>query len=229
MKTIKKYLKALASILVDAIIVSDPSIIKIAKEITKLDIHLSTQQSTLNYEAALFWKKEGVTRIVLGRELGKSEIKKIIDKTGMEIETFIHGSMCSGYSGRCVLSNEFTLRDANRGGCAQVCRWDFELLDEDKKEVKGERPFSLCAKDLSLLKVLPEMIEIGITSFKIEGRMRSIYYIATVVSAYRKAIDNYYSNNYKYDAYLQETLDNCSNKDSIVQFIDGNKEKTCKY
>ncbi len=228
-KSIVAYLKKLESLNVDAVIISDPAIIKIARENTKLDIHLSTQQSTLNFEAIKFWKKQGIKRIILGRELSKSEIKEITDKTDIEIETFIHGSMCAGYSGRCVLSNIFTNRDANRGGCAQVCRWDFTLLDEFSNAIKAEKPFSLCAKDLSLLKVLPEMIESGITSFKIEGRMRSIYYIATVVSTYRKAIDNYYQKSYKYDKNLQKTLDNCSNRDSIVQFFNKNMGPECQY
>ena len=222
------YLKDLEKLNVDAIIVSDPAVLKLARENTNLEIHLSTQQSTLNYEAVDFFKKEGVTRIVLGRETSREEIKEIIEKNDIEIETFIHGAMCSSYSGRCVLSNFFTNRDANRGGCAQICRWDFDLLSNDE-ELKGEKPFTFCTKDLSLLKHIGEMIDLGITSFKIEGRMRSVYYIATVVSTYRKAIDKYLSGNYEYDINDEIVLRNCANRDSVPQFFNGVYDKTCQY
>lgn len=122
-----EYLKELDIIGVDAIIVSDPAVIEIAHANTNLEIHLSTQQSTLNYEAIKFWKKQGVTRIVLGREASREEIIEIMDNVDIEIEIFIHGAMCSSYSGRCVLSNFMTARDANRGGCSQICRWTFDL------------------------------------------------------------------------------------------------------
>lgn len=222
------YLKDLETIGVDAIIVSDPAVLKLAKDNTNLEIHLSTQQSTLNYEAVDFWKKEGVSRIVLARETSKEDIKEIIEKNDIEIETFIHGAMCSSYSGRCVLSNFFTNRDANRGGCAQICRWDFDLLDGDDVLV-GEKPFTFCTKDLSLLKNIGEMIDLGIKSFKIEGRMRSIYYIATVVSVYRKAIDKYLSGNYEYDINDEKVLRNCANRDSVAQFFNGVFDYTCQY
>ena len=198
---LEKYLKELEKLKVDAIIVSDPAVIKLAHEKTSLEIHLSTQQSVVNKLSAKFFEEEGVTRVVLGRETSKEEIKEIIDSTNLEIECFIHGAMCAGYSGRCVLSNFLTKRDANRGGCSQICRWDFDLLDEKYNELKGEKNFSFCTKDLSLIECIPEMIDMGITSFKIEGRMRSIYYIATVVSVYRKVIDEYCNNkeNYTYN------------------------------
>ena len=131
-KGIKEYLIALSEAKVDAIIVSDPSVIDIVRDNNiDLKIHISTQASTLNYESVLFWKSKGVERVVLAREVSKEEIKEIIDLTSMEIETFVHGAMCSSYSGRCVLSNYFTNRDANRGGCAQICRWEFPLYDKD--------------------------------------------------------------------------------------------------
>ena len=123
-----------------------------------------------------YFADKGVSRIVLGRELSKENIEDIIKHTNIEIETFIHGSMCASYSGRCVLSNFFTGRDANRGGCAQICRWDFALENYKGRYIKGDKPFTFCTKDLSLLKYIPEMIDMGITSFKIEGRMRSVYY-----------------------------------------------------
>ena len=230
-KLVKDYLKKLEKCNVDAVIISDPAIIKIALNETNLDVHLSTQASTLNYETCLFWQKLGVKRIVLGRELSKEEIKEIIDKVDIEIECFIHGAMCAGISGRCVLSNFLTNRDANRGGCSQICRWDFNLYDQNKKLLQGEKPFTFCAKDLSELKYLNEMIDLGITSFKIEGRMRSIYYIATVVDTYRRAIDEYLNNKneYKYNKYYENVLRNCANRDAIPQFFNGINDHTLQY
>ena len=230
-KHVIKYLKELEKCNVDAIIVSDPTIIELAKQYTNLEIHLSTQKSTLNKESAKFFKKQGVKRIVLARETTKSDIKEIINETGIDIECFIHGAMCSGISGRCVLSNVFTGRDANRGGCAQICRWDFNLEDKDGNKLEGEKPFTFCAKDLSMLKYIPDMIELGIKSFKIEGRMRSVYYIATVVSIYRKVIDEYCNNkeNYKYDKNNEKILRNVANRDAVVQFFNGTNDSTCNY
>lgn len=230
-KQLVTYLKELETIGVDAIIVSDPAVIMIARENTNLEIHLSTQQSTLNKEAVAFFKENGVSRIVLGRETSKEEIKEIIGTNDIEIECFIHGAMCAGYSGRCVLSNFLTKRDANRGGCSQICRWDFNLLNENKELIKGDKNFSFCTKDLSLIECIPEMIDMGITSFKIEGRMRSIYYIATVVSIYRKVIDEYWNNRekYTYNKKYKQILDNCANRDSVVQFFDGNSNSDCQY
>ena len=226
-----KYLKDLEEAGVDAVIISDPAIMKIAKENTNLEIHISTQASTLNTEAVKFWKKFGASRVVLGRETSKDDIKEIMDNVDIEIEAFIHGAMCSSYSGRCVLSNFFTGRDANRGGCAQICRWDFDLLDENKNHLKGEKEFTFCTKDLSELKYIPDMIDLGISSFKIEGRMRSIYYIATVVGIYRKVIDEYCNDkeNYTYNSDYEKVLRAVANRDSISQFFLGNYGKECQY
>lgn len=225
------YLKKLESVNVDAIIVSDPYIVRQALDNTNLEVHLSTQQSTFNKEACEFFKNEGVTRIVLARECDKEAIKDIIDSVDIEIETFIHGAMCAGFSGRCVLSNFLTKRDANRGGCSQICRWDFKLLDSENTPIEGEKDFTLCSKDLSMLSVLPEMIDMGITSFKIEGRMRSIYYIATVVSIYRKVIDEYCNNkdNYEYNKEYERVLRRCANRDNVVQFFNGIYDESCSY
>ena len=228
-KEVKKYLKSLEECNVDAIIVSDPSIVAIALSCTNLEVHLSTQASTMNSEACKYWKEKGVSRIVLARECSKENIKTIIDNVDIEIETFIHGAMCAAISGRCVMSNYLTNRDANRGGCSQICRWDFDLYSEDKKHIKGEKPFTFCAKDLSMLEYIPDMIDLGITSFKIEGRMRSLYYIATVVSIYRKAIDEYYSGNYKYNEDYEKVLRRCANRDSVPQFFNGIYDSTCSY
>ncbi len=231
LNSVLDYLKKLEDCKVDAIIVSDLTIIKLALDNTNLTVHLSTQASTMNIETCKFYKDLGVERIVLARECSKEEIKAIKDNVDIELECFIHGAMCAGISGRCVLSNIFTGRDANRGGCAQICRWDFNLLDKDKNEIKGDREFTFCAKDLSMLKHIPEMIDLGITSFKIEGRMRSIYYIATVVHTYRQVIDAYLKdkNNYKYDENLEKILRRCANRDSVPQFFNGVNDHTCGY
>ena len=230
-KELVSYLKKLDEMKVDAIIVSDPSVIMLASKHTNLEIHLSTQQSTLNYEAVSFWKKHGVTRIVLGRETTKEEIEEIRKKVDIELECFIHGAMCASYSGRCVLSNFLTARDSNRGGCSQICRWDFDLVNEKKESLKGDKPFTFCTKDLSMLEVLPEMIELGITSFKIEGRMRSIYYIATIVNICRKAIDEIWNQkeNYVYNKTYEKILARAGNRDSVVQFFKGNDSSYWQY
>ncbi len=229
-KELETYLKALEQVKADAIIVSDPAIIAFAKKHTSLELHVSTQQSTLNYLGASFLKKIGASRIVLAREATKEDISDIMQHVPIEIETFIHGAMCASFSGRCVLSNYFTARDSNRGGCSQICRWDFDLL-EDGEKIEGEKPFTFCTKDLSMIEKIPEMIELGISSFKIEGRMRSIYYIATVVSAYRKVIDAYYENRLTKELIQQEkkVLDRVANRESTVQFFDGYYGKDCQY
>ena len=228
---LEEYLNKLEKCNVDAIIASDPVVIDTALNKTNLEVHVSTQASTSNIESVKFWKNEGASRVVLARECSKEEIKDIIDNVDIEIETFIHGAMCAGYSGRCVMSNFLTNRDANRGGCSQICRWDFDLLNQDKEEIKGDMPFTFCTKDLSMLKHIPEMIDMGITSFKIEGRMRSIYYIATVVSIYRKEIDEYINNKsaYKYNIENEKILRRCANRDSVPQFFNNIYDSSCSY
>lgn len=222
-KGIKEYLIALSEAKVDAIIVSDPLIIDIINDNNiNLKVHISTQASTLNYEAVSFWKSQGVERVVLAREMSKNEIKEIIDKTGMEIETFVHGAMCSSYSGRCVLSNYFTKRDANRGGCAQICRWEFPLYDKNNNMIESETKFTASSKDLMMLTKVKEMVEIGIVSLKVEGRMRSNYYVATVINTYRNLIDDYYENKLTEEKveYYQKILDRVANREATVQFWD---------
>ena len=224
------YLKELEKIEVDALIISDPAIIQYAKEHTSLELHVSTQQSTLNYLGTKFLKELGASRIVLAREATKEDILDIKKHVDIEIETFIHGAMCASYSGRCVLSNYFTARDSNRGGCSQICRWDFDLLENGEKK-QGEKPFTFCTKDLSMITKIPEMIELGINSFKIEGRMRSIYYIATVVSTYRNVIDAYYEKTLTSEMIedAKKILDAVANRESTVQFFDGYYGKDCQY
>ena len=227
---IEEYLKKLDKIGVDAIIVSDPFIMTIAKEKTDLAIHISTQASTLNKETAKFWQEMGAERVVLARECTKEDIMDIKNNTDIELEVFIHGAMCASYSGRCVLSNYLTKRDSNRGGCSQICRWDFDLLEEEKP-LKGEKPFTFCTKDLSLASYIPDLMEIGVDSLKIEGRMRSSYYIATVVKIYRKIIDEYYHNKENYEYNLQDAgiLRRCANRDNVPQFFNGIYDETVQY
>ena len=216
-----EYLKELEKYKVDAIIVSDMAVVDLVnQEKLNLKIHISTQMSNANIESVSFLKDQGVERVVLARECSKENIKEIIEKTGVEIECFLHGAMCSSYSGRCVLSNYFTKRDANRGGCAQICRWCFELEKENQKK-SNETEFTMSSKDLSLINSLKEMIEIGITSLKVEGRMRSNYYIATVISTYREAIDHIYENTYNetLQEYYQKVLNRVANRESTDQFF----------
>ena len=214
------YLKKLEEYKVDAIIASDMFILDLLKENNiNLEFHLSTQSSCLNKESASFFKKEGVKRVVLARECSKNDIVDIIKSTGIDTEVFIHGAMCMGYSGRCALSNYMTNRDSNRGACAQICRWVFDLYDE-KEKINDKTDFSFSPKDLSMLKFIPDLIEIGVTSLKIEGRMKSIYYLATLLSVYRKVIDDYYAGNYEYNKEDELILERVANRDSLPQYFD---------
>lgn len=216
LKGLKEYLQELANIGIDAVIVSDIAVIKCIKDNNiNFEIHLSTQSSTLNYEAAMFYKKLGVKRIVLAREASREDIKLIKEKTGLDLECFIQGAMCTSISGKCVLSNVTTNRDSNRGGCAQICRWTFNINDEDDI-------FSMTPKDLNMAMYLKDMMDIGVNSFKVEGRMRSIYYIATVIYEYRKLIDLTKSNKLTMSdiLYSNAIINRCANRDSTVQFYD---------
>lgn len=190
---LKDYLKKLDEIGVTAIIVADPYIMKIAKDMKLgLEVHVSTQLSTLNSQAISFYQNMGMDRVVLGREVTYDDLKRIMDKVDVDIEYFIHGAMCIHYSGRCMLSNYLSRRDANRGGCSQSCRWYYDLYqDGELINQENDMPFSMSSKDMSLVAHIGELIELGVDSFKIEGRMKSVHYIATVVSTYRKLIDTY--------------------------------------
>lgn len=219
---LKEYLEELSIINVDAVIVSDIAVIKTIKDNNiPLEIHISTQASTLNYEAAMFYKNLGAKRIVLAREAKRSDIIKIKEKTGLDLECFIQGAMCTSISGKCVLSNVTTNRDSNRGGCAQICRWEFNINDE-------KEPFSMTPKDLNMSVFLEDMISIGVNSFKVEGRMRSIYYIATVINEYRSLFDKIKSNRVeeKDILYSNDIINRCANRESVPQFYD--KEPTEK-
>lgn len=223
---LKSYLQALADYKVDAVIVSDPLVINLIKEEDiDLKVHISTQNSTTNKESVKYWLNHGAERVVLAREVPKEEIKEIISSTNAEIEVFLHGAMCTCFSGRCVLSNYFTNRDSNRGGCAQVCRFVFDL--DEKRDTK----YSLATKDLNLSKYIKELIEIGVKSLKIEGRMRSSYYIATVISCYRKLIDAYYNNSFS-DELLEKTskiLNRVANRESTSQYFKGYVDENDQY
>lgn len=217
------YLKSLEEASVDALIVSDPLVINlIKKNKLNLKVHISTQASCLNKETALFWKNEGAERVVLARELSKGEIKEIIDKTGIEVECFIHGAMCSSYSGRCVLSNYLTGRDANRGGCAQICRWEFPLYDSKLNKIESNTLFTASSKDLMMIDYIKDMIDIGVTSLKVEGRMRSNYYVATVINTYRSIIDDIYNNTLTNEniTHYKKILERVANREAKVQFFD---------
>jgi putative protease len=183
------YLKDLETCQVDAIISASPYIIHQALTHTNLEVHLSTQQSTTNTEAVNYWYEKGVKRIVLARELTMDDIESLSKKTDADLEVFVHGGMCMSFSGRCSLSNNMTDRDANRGGCAHSCRWNYTLHKQG--EPMNEHYFSMSSKDLEALDYVPRLIDANIKSLKIEGRMKSLHYIATVVGTYRKLIDDY--------------------------------------
>lgn len=213
---LREYLQELAKLKVDAIIASDLIVIEIINKYKiNLEIHLSTQASILNSNSAKFYLNEGVKRIVLAREASKEDIIDIKQKTNADLEVFIQGAMCTSFSGKCVLSNCFTNRDSNRGGCAQICRWCFNINDTNNT-------FSITPKDLNMVKYIQEMIDIGVNSFKIEGRMRSIYYIATVLNVYRQIIDKISNDSISnaYINYYQDILNRCANRESTPQFYD---------
>jgi len=215
-KDIYEYIDDVVKTGIDAIIVSDPFVINYITENYKdVEVHVSTQNSTSNYETVNFFKNQGVKRVVPARELSKEEIKEIIDKTGLDIEVFIHGAMCTFYSGRCTLSNYLTNRDSNRGGCSQVCRFAFDIEGNDQK-------FTMATKDLNMAKYIKDLIEIGVKSFKVEGRMRSIYYLATVISSYRKLIDSYYENKLTNEIVEKEEkiLSKVANRETSTHYFD---------
>lgn len=201
---LEEYLKTLEDIGVTAIICASPHIAMCAKRIApKLEVHLSTQHSSTNSAAIAYWKELGVDRVVLARELTLAQIKQTTSHSSLPIEVFIHGGMCISYSGRCVLSNHMTGRDANRGGCAQSCRWKYRLYDKDIPIHDEKDLFSMSSKDLMAARYLPDLIKMNVASLKIEGRMKSAYYIATLIHTYRRLIDEIYETGYISDKRLQ--------------------------
>ena len=223
---IKEYLKTLEEIGVTAIIVASPAIGQIARKVaSKLEIHLSTQLSITNYKSVEYFDDIKPDRVVLARECTMDEIRYITKNINTNTETFIHGGMCVNYSGRCTISNALTLRDANRGGCAQSCRWKYHLYDGDNKISDDEILFSMSSKDLMAIDKVYDMIEANVSSLKIEGRMKSNYYIATVVKTYRKLIDEIYETKKRPDKdrieYYEREIAKAENRLTSSGFYDG--------
>lgn len=232
MEGVEDYIKDLYEIGVDALIVADPGMFMKVKEVAPdFPIHISTQGSVTNVETVKFWQKLGAERVVMARELSLKEVADIIKEVGdkIEVETFAHGAMCMSYSGRCLLSNYMTGRDANMGDCAQPCRYKYHLVEEKRPgeyfpiEEHDEGTFIMNSKDLCMIEHIDEMIEAGIASLKIEGRVKSEYYLATVIRSYRMAIDAYYADpeNYKYDPSLLEEIKKVSHRDFTTGFFYG--------
>lgn len=233
---LEEYLLELYNLGVDAIIVSDPGIIMTAREVVPhLEIHLSTQANNVNWKAAKFWYNQGIKRIVLARELSIEEVRETKDKIpeDMEIEAFVHGAMCMSYSGRCLLSNYIVGRDSNRGQCAQPCRYKYYLMEEKRPGefypiMEDDRgTYIMNSKDLCMIEHIPELVEAGIDSFKIEGRMKSMFYVASVTKAYREAIDTYFQSpeDFKFKDRWMDYLMKPSHRKYFTGFYFGEKDK----
>lgn len=222
---LEEYLKTLESIGVTAVIVASPSIVKLAKKAApKLEVHLSTQMSSTNLSCVKLYERWGVDRVVLARECSMEQIRNICHQTEMPIEAFVHGAMCANYSGRCTLSNAMTLRDANRGGCAQSCRWKYHLMNQDEMISDPDHPFSMSSKDLLAFEHVYDMMKAGVASLKIEGRMKSGYYIATVIKTYRMLIDELERTNAPLSpervAYYANEFTKAENRPTCYGFLD---------
>lgn len=211
------YFRQLQELNVDAILVADPGVFSVAREVVPdMDIHISTQANNTNYHTALFWKNLGATRIVMARELSLKEIKGISDNIpeNLEVEAFVHGAMCISYSGRCLLSNYLTGRDANKGACSHPCRWNYYVVEKTRPDeympiVEDDRgTYIFNSKDLCMINHIPDLVEAGVMSLKIEGRIKTSFYVGTVIRAYREAIDDYLKDPELYekkkDYYIQE-------------------------
>lgn len=224
MDGVEEYIKEVIDAGIDAFIVSDPFIIShIKTNYPNVEVHLSTQNSTSNYTAVEYFKEEGIDRVVLARELSKNEIAEIIERTKVDIEVFIHGAMCTCFSGRCALSNYVTNRDANRGGCAQVCRFAFATGEE--------KQFTMATKDLNMATHIKDLIEIGVKSLKVEGRMRSLYYLATVIGTYRELIDSIYANDLteKKLSLFEQRLSRVANREVSTHYFVKEADETDQY
>ncbi|WP_139904435.1 peptidase U32 family protein [Clostridium thermarum] len=233
---LEEYLTELYNLKVDAAIVADPGIIMTAREVVPdLELHLSTQANNVNHRSAMFWYKQGIKRIVLARELS---MKEVIDMRkalplDLEIEAFVHGSMCMAYSGRCLLSNFLTGRDANRGACAQPCRYKYYLTEEKRPGEKYEileddkGSYIMNSKDLCMIEYIPELVAAGVQSFKIEGRMKSSFYVAVVTKVYREALDAFWEDpqNYSFNKKWLEDLDKVSHRQYYTGFYFGDQNK----
>lgn len=230
-KKFPEFVREVDALGADAIIISDPGMFALAKKCApRLDIHISTQANNTNFESAKFWHSQGAKRVILAREMSFDEIREIRENTpsDLELECFVHGAMCISYSGRCLLSNYMTHRDANMGACAHPCRWKYALVEEKRPGeympvFENERgTFIYNSKDLCMIERIPEIIESGITSLKIEGRVKNELYVATVVKAYRREIDAYYKDkkNYKFNPENLEELKKISYRGYTTGFFD---------
>lgn len=217
---LEKYLKYLEEVQVTGIIVSSLYIAEVAKKVApKLERHLSTQDSVHNSKAIEYYKNKGFLRVVLARETTLEEIEQITKKTNVEIEVFIHGGMCTSFSGRCMLSNYMTQRDANRGGCAHSCRWNYDIYENGEKITPSF--LNIGSKDLNAIKYIKKLMELNVASLKIEGRMKSLYYIATVVGTYRKLIDDLYENKDIDINYFENEILKAENRETGIGFLNG--------
>ena len=221
---VKEYIKEVVERGIDAFILSELNLVSyIKKNYPHVEVHISTQNTNTNYLSVQFLKCLGVDRVVLAREVGFNDIEKIRKLVDIDLEVFIHGAMCTFYSGRCALSSYFTNRDANRGGCSQVCIF---LFKDDKDSF-----FSLATKDLNLIDYITKLIDLNVASLKVEGRMRSIYYLATVIGTYRKLIDKYYMNNLTIEDVkkFKTNLERVSNRDNSSQYMKNNIDYNDQY
>lgn len=228
-KPLENYLNRIKDLPIDGFIVSDPGVISIIKNIIPDgELHLSTQANMTNYMTARFWHRQGVKRIVLARELTFGEIAQLCAETSgeLEYEAFVHGAMCISYSGRCLLSNFMNERDANRGQCSHPCRWKYALVEEKrpgeyyKVEEDDRGTYIMNSRDLCMIEHIPELVKSGLSSLKIEGRMKSVFYVATVVNAYRRAIDAFYNNpdSYEFDSGLLDEVKKVSHREFTTGF-----------
>ena len=234
-----EYFRFLERAKVDAVLITDVGLISLCKKVApELKIHLSTQANTLNKYAVKFWGELGLERVVLARELSLSEIKEISEfNPETQLEAFVHGAMCISYSGRCLLSNYFNGRDANRGECVQACRWQYELREKSKNgeffpiEEDERGSYILNSKDLNMIEHIDEMAEAGVCSLKIEGRMKSEYYLATVINAYRRAIDEYYKigGKYKKNKMFYDELLKTNHRVFTTAYMLGENKETVNY
>lgn len=234
-----EYFRFLERAKVDAVLITDVGLISLCKKVApELKIHLSTQANTLNKYAVKFWGELGLERVVLARELSLSEIKEISEfNPETQLEAFVHGAMCISYSGRCLLSNYFNGRDANRGECVQACRWQYELREKSKNgeffpiEEDERGSYILNSKDLNMIEHIDEMAEAGVYSLKIEGRMKSEYYLATVINAYRRAIDEYYKigGKYKKNKMFYDELLKTNHRVFTTAYMLGENKETVNY
>lgn len=233
----REYFEELKAIKPDALIISDPGMFTIAKEVCpEIEIHISTQANNTNYMTYNFWYKMGAKRVVSARELSLKEIREIRDNIpkDMEIESFMHGAMCISYSGRCLLSSFFAGRDANQGACTHPCRWKYSVMEEQRpgeyfpvyENERGTYIFN--SKDLCMIEHIPEMVEAGIDSFKIEGRMKTALYVAAVARTYRKAIDDFFESPEKYRAnmdWYKEEISKCTYRQFTTGFYFGKPDE----